>query len=136
MLIISSATLVLSVITLTFVVAVGWLLLTVFANKPGMRIARPLLTMLQVAGVSSIVFMLASVPSYVARVVNPDILPFIMPYAAVLLAVSFIAFILKLESKAGGLAQAAVALGYAVALSAALTLVRFVLPSVFTVVGL
>ena len=136
MLIISSATLVLSVITLAFVVAVGWLLLTVFANKPGMRIARPLLTMLQVAGVSSIVFMLASVPSYVGREHEQNHVALSRPFAAVLLAVSFIAVILKLESKAGGLTQAAIALGYAVALSGALTLVRFVLPSVFVGVGL
>ena len=95
---ITSETLILTATTLIYIVAVGWLLLTLFAKKEGRRIARPLLTMLQVAAISSIVFMMASVPSYVASVVNPDILPFIMPYAGVLLAVSFVAFIINFNA--------------------------------------
>lgn len=133
---ITSETLILTATTLIYIVAVGWLLLTLFAKKEGRRIARPLLTMLQVAAISSVVFMMASVPSYVASVVNPDVLPFIMPYAGVLLAVSFVAFIIKLESKQGGWAQAGVALSFAAAISAALLLARFVLPAVFTSAGL
>lgn len=136
MLVISSATLILTATTLIYIVAVGWLLLTLFAKKEDMRVARPLLTMLQIAGISGVVFMMASVPSYVASMLNPDILPFIMPYAGVLLAVSFVAFIIKLESKQGGWAQARVALSFAATISAALLLARFLLPAVFTSAGL
>lgn len=136
MLVISSATLILTATTLIYIVAVGWLLLTLFSKKEDMRIASPLLTMLQIAGISGVVFMMASVPSYVASMLNPDILPFIMPYAGVLLAVSFVAFIIKLESKQGGWAQARVALSFAATISAALLLARFLLPTVFTSAGL
>ena len=136
MLVISSATLILTATTLIYIVAVGWLLLTLFSKKEDMRVARPLLTMLQIAGISGVVFMMASVPSYVASMLNPDILPFIMPYAGVLLAVSFVAFIIKLESKQGGWAQARVALSFAATISAALLLARFLLPAVFTSAGL
>ena len=136
MLVISSATLILTATTLIYIVAVGWLLLTLFSKKEDMHIARPLLTMLQIAGISGVVFMMASVPSYVASMLNPDILPFIMPYAGVLLAVSFVAFIIKLESKQGGWAQARVALSFAATISAALLLARFLLPAVFTSAGL
>lgn len=131
MLDISLTKIALSAVTLLFVIALGWLLLTLFAKKTDMRVPRPLLTMLQVAAISSVVFMLASVPSIVARIVNPEILPFIMPYTAVLLAVSFIAFILKLESTRSGRAQAAVAFFYAATISLGLLLVQFVLPEVF-----
>ncbi len=134
--VISSETLILTATTLIYIVAVGWLLLTLFAKKENMRIARPLLTMLQIAGISGVVFMMASVPSYVASMLNPDILPFIMPYAGVLLAVSFVAFIIKLESKQGGWAQARVALSFAATISAALLLARFALPTIFTSAGL
>ena len=136
MLVISSATLILTATTLIYIVAVGWLLLTLFSKKEDMRVASPLLTMLQIAGISGVVFMMASVPSYVASMLNPDILPFIMPYAGVLLAVSFVAFIIKLESKQGGWAQARVALSFAATISAALLLARFLLPAVFTSAGL
>ena len=136
MLVISSATLILTATTLIYIVAVGWLLLTLFSKKEDMRIASPLLTMLQIAGISGVVFMMASVPSYVASMLNPDILPFIMPYAGVLLAVSFVVFIIKLESKQGGWAQARVALSFAATISAALLLARFLLPAVFTSAGL
>ncbi|HAB92133.1 MAG TPA: hypothetical protein DCF43_07325 [Pseudomonas sp.] len=89
--------------------------------------------MLKVAGLSGVVFLLASVPSYVARVVNPEILPFIMPYSAVLFAVSFIVFIQKLESKRSGWYQMAVSLGLAAILAGvfigAITLLSAVIAS-------
>ena len=103
--------------TLVFVVLAGWLILALLAKQNDRRISRPLVTMLKVAGLSGVVFLLASVPSYVARVVNPDILPFIMPYSAVLFAVSFIVFIQKLESKRSGWYQMAVSLGLAALLA-------------------
>ena len=103
--------------TLVFVVLVGWLILALLAKQNDRRISRPLVTMLKVAGLSGVVFLLASVPSYVARVVNPEILPFIMPYSAVLFAVSFIVFIQKLESKRSGWYQMAVSLGLAALLA-------------------
>lgn len=102
--------------TLVFVVLAGWLILALLAKQNDRRISRPLVTMLKVAGLSGVVFLLASVPSYVARVVNPEILPFIMPYSAVLFAVSFIVFIQKLESKRSGWYQMAIALGLAAVL--------------------
>lgn len=103
--------------TLVFVVLAGWLILALLAKQNDRRISRPLVTMLKVAGLSGVVFLLASVPSYVARVVNPEILPFIMPYSAVLFAVSFIVFIQKLESKRSGWYQMAVSLGLAAILA-------------------
>ncbi len=103
--------------TLVFVVLAGWLILVLLAKQNDRRISRPLVTMLKVAGLSGVVFLLASVPSYVARVVNPEILPFIMPYSAVLFAVSFIVFIQKLESKRSGWYQMAVSLGLAALLA-------------------
>lgn len=130
MLAISPMMLVWSAATLLYITAMGWLLLTLFAKKPDLRIAKPLLAMTTVAGVSGVVFLLASVPSYVARVVNPDILPFIMPYTAVLFAVSFIVFIQKLESKRSGWHQAAVSLWLAAMISAALIVAQLVLRSV------
>ncbi|QEY59502.1 hypothetical protein FXF61_10185 [Pseudomonas sp. C27(2019)] len=130
MLVISVEAFAWSAATLIYSVAMGWLLLALFAKKPDMRISRPLLTMTKIAGVSSVVFLLASVPSYVARVVNPDILPFIMPYTAVLFAVSFIVFIQKLESKRSGWHQAAVSLWLAALISAALIVAQLVLRSV------
>lgn len=129
MLAISVEMLVLSGVTLVYIVAAGWLLLRLFAKKPDMHIANPLLAMLTVAGVSGVVFLLASVPSYVARVVNPEILPFIMPYTAVLFAVSFIVFILKLESKRSGWHQAAVSLWLAALISTALIVAQLILRS-------
>ena len=103
--------------TLVFVVLAGWLILALLAKQNDRRISRPLVTMLKVAGLSGVGFLLASVPSYVARVVNPEILPFIMPYSAVLFAVSFIVFIQKLESKRSGWYQMAVSLGLAALLA-------------------
>lgn len=103
--------------TLVFIVLAGWLMLALLAKQNDRRISRPLVTMFKVAGLSSVVFLLASVPSYVARVVNPEILPFIMPYSAVLFAVSFIVFIQKLESKRSGWYQMAVSLGLAAILA-------------------
>lgn len=103
--------------TLVFIVLAGWLILALLAKQNDRRISRPLVTMLKVAGLSGVVFLLASVPSYVARVVNPEILPFIMPYSAVLFAVSFIVFIQKLESKRSGWYQMAVSLGLAAILA-------------------
>lgn len=119
-----------SVATLIYIVAMGYLLLTLFAKRPDMRIAKPLLTMTTIAGVSGIVFLLASVPSYVARMVNPEILPFIMPYTAALFAVSFIVFILKLESKRSGWFQAGVSLWLAALICAALIVAQIVLRTV------
>ncbi len=116
--------------TLVFVVLAGWLILALLAKQNDRRISRPLVTMLKVAGLSGVVFLLASVPSYVARVVNPEILPFIMPYSAVLFAVSFIVFIQKLESKRSGWYQAAVSLWLAALISAALIVAQLILRSV------
>ena len=119
--------------TLVFVVLAGWLILALLAKQNDRRISRPLVTMLKVAGLSGVVFLLASVPSYVARVVNPEILPFIMPYSAVLFAVSFIVFIQKLESKRSGWYQMAVSLGLAALLAGvfigAITLLSAVIAS-------
>ena len=119
--------------TLVFVVLAGWLILALLAKQNDRRISRPLVTMLKVAGLSGVVFLLASVPSYVARVVNPEILPFIMPYRAVLFAVSFIVFIQKLESKRSGWYQMAVSLGLAAILAGvfigAITLLSAVIAS-------
>ncbi|HHX05765.1 MAG: hypothetical protein KBD92_00765 [Thiopseudomonas sp.] len=119
--------------TLVFVVLAGWLILALLAKQNDRRISRPLVTMLKVAGLSGVVFLLASVPSYVARVVNPEILPFIMPYSAVLFAVSFIVFIQKLESKRSGWYQMAVSLGLAAILAGvfigAITLLSAVIAS-------
>jgi hypothetical protein len=130
MLAISVETLAWSAATLVYIVAMGWLLLTLFAKKPDMRIAKPLLTMIKIAGLSAVVFLLASVPSYVARVINPEILPFIMPYAAALLAVSFIVFIQKLESKRSGWHQAAVSLWLALLICAAFIVAQLILRSI------
>lgn len=130
MLAISPATLMWSCATLVYIVLVGGVLLTQFAKIDNMRVARPWLSILQVAGISGIVFLMASVPSYVARVVNPDILPFIMPYAAALFAVSFIVFILKLQSKRSGWHQMAVALLMAALMTAALIAAQYVLRAV------
>lgn len=116
--------------TLVFVVLAGWLILALLAKQNDRRISRPLVTMLKVAGLSGVVFLLASVPSYVARVVNPEILPFIMPYSAVLFVVSFIVFIQKLESKRSGWYQAAVSLWSAALISAALIVAQLILRSV------
>lgn len=119
--------------TLVFIVLAGWLILVLLAKQNDRRISRPLVTMLKVAGLSGVVFLLASVPSYVARVVNPEILPFIMPYSAVLFAVSFIVFIQKLESKRSGWYQMAVSLGLAAILAGvfigAITLLSAVIAS-------
>lgn len=116
--------------TLVFIVLAGWLILVLLAKQNDRRISRPLVTMLKVAGLSGVVFLLASVPSYVARVVNPEILPFIMPYSAVLFVVSFIVFIQKLESKRSGWYQAAVSLWLAALISAALIVAQLILRSV------
>ena len=86
------------------------LLLKRAANKDDARITQPFISMAQVAFISGIVFALASVPSYVARIVNPNVLPFIMPYAPILFAISFVVFIKKLDSKRSGRYQAGVAL--------------------------
>lgn len=130
MLAISSATFFWACATLVYIVVVGWLLLVVGAKQTDRRIARPLITMLQVAGISGLVFLLASVPSYVARMVNPEILPFIMPYSAALFAVSFIVLIQKLESKRSGWYQMAVALIFAALLTAAFMLASILLGTV------
>ena len=121
----SLAAILTSLATLTYVVISGWLVLKVFAQQPDRRIAKPFMSMVQVALISSVVFMLASVPSIVARVVNTDVLPFIMPYGAVLFAVSFVSFILKLESKRGGGYQAAVAASLAGIIALTLVVVQW-----------
>lgn len=127
MLAISSVTIFWACAALIYLVLVGWLLLAVGAKQTDRRIAQPLLTMLKVAGLSGVVFLLASVPSYVARMINPQILPFIMPYSAALFAVSFIVFIQKLESKRSGWYQMAVSLWLAAMLSAALIVAQWLL---------
>lgn len=127
MLAISSMTIFWAGATLIYLVLAGWLLLVLGAKQTDRRIAQPLLTMLKVAGLSGVVFLLASVPSYVARMINPEILPFIMPYSAVLFAVSFIVFIQKLESKRSGWYQMAVSLWLAAMLSAALIIAQWLL---------
>lgn len=129
MLAITSATIFWLCAALLYIVLSGWLLLTCAAKHKDRRIAQPLLTMLQVAGVSGVVFLLASVPSYVARTVNPDILPFIMPYSAVLFAVSFIVLIQKLESKRSGWYQMAVSVLLGGVLTALFILAQFILRS-------
>lgn len=116
-----------SLVTLAYVVLSGWLVLKLFAQQPDRYIAKPFISMLQVALISGVVFMLASVPSIVARVVNIEVLPFIMPYAAVLFAVSFVSFILKLESKRGGGYQAAVAASLAAVIAVALIVVQWLI---------
>ncbi|MDY0249131.1 MAG: hypothetical protein RBR45_03625 [Pseudomonas sp.] len=130
MLAISPVTVFWACVTLVYIVLAGWLLLFLGAKQDGRRIPQPLLTMLKIAGLSAVVFLLASVPSYVARVVNPEILPFIMPYTAVLFAVSFIVFIQKLESKRSGWYQTAVSLWLAALISAALIVAQLILRSV------
>ena len=130
MLAISPVTIFWACATLVYIVLAGWLLLFLGAKQEGRRIAQPLLTMLKVASLSGLVFLLASVPSYVARMVNPEILPFIMPYNAALFAVSFIVFIQKLESKRSGWYQMAVSLWLAALISAALIIAQLLLRSV------
>ncbi len=71
--IISSATVLWAFAALLYIVLAGWLLLALLAKQTDRRIAQPLLTMVKIAGLSGIVFMLASVPSYVAQMVNPEI---------------------------------------------------------------
>ena len=88
--------------TFVYLVVIGGLLLKRAANKDDARITQPFISMAQVAFISGIVFALASVPSYVARIVNPNVLPFIMPYAPILFAISFVVFIKKLDSKRSG----------------------------------
>src|SRR5699024_7726533 len=105
---------------LVYVFAAGRLILRLFAQSNDKAIRKPTLTMLQATILSGIVFVLASVPSFVAQVVNPEILPFTMSYSIVLFAACFIVFIQKLESKRSGWYQAAVALWLAAMVSAAL----------------
>ncbi|HZJ95346.1 MAG TPA: hypothetical protein VFD11_07295 [Thiopseudomonas sp.] len=116
---------------LIYVFAAGWLVLKMFAQSADKVINKPVVTMLQAAILSGIVFVLASVPSFVARVVNPEILPFTMPYSIVLFAACFIVFIQKLESKRSGWYQAAVALWLAAMVSAALIVAQLLLKTVF-----
>ena len=96
MLTISVQSLVLASATVAYLVGVGGWLLKRSANKNDARLSQPFITMLQVAIISGVVFSLASVPSYVARIVNSDVLPFIMPYTPVLFVVSFVVFLTKL----------------------------------------
>lgn len=126
MLTISAQSILWAALTLIYLVVIGGLLLRRGAAKQDARIARPFLTMLQVAAVSAVVFAMASVPSYVARVLNPEILPFIMPYTPILFVISFITFILKLESTRSGKYQAAVALWLAASVTAALMVAQIV----------
>lgn len=114
-----------------YVVAVGGLVLNMFAKSADKTIQQPLVTMLKAALLSGIVFVLASVPSFVARVINPEILPFTMPYSIVLFAACFIVFIQKLESKRSGWFQAAIALWLAAMISAALIVAQWLLRAVF-----
>ncbi|HZJ91952.1 MAG TPA: hypothetical protein VFD09_02580 [Thiopseudomonas sp.] len=130
MLTISAGSLLLAAAALVYLVVVGGLLLNRSANKQDARIARPFITMLQVGGISGVVFAMASVPSTVARIVNPDILPFIMPYTPVLFVISFVVFLNKLESKRGGWHQAAVSLWLAALICAAFIVAQLVVRGV------
>ena len=112
---------------LVYVFAAGRLILRLFAQSNDKAIRKPTLTMLQATILSGIVFVLASVPSFVAQVVNPEILPFTMPYSIVLFAACFIVFNQKLESKRSGWYQAAVALWLAAMVSAALIVAQLLL---------
>lgn len=115
---------------LIFIVLASWLLLARCAKQIGRRISQPLITMMKVAGLSGLVFLLASVTSYVACMVNPEILPFIMPYSPILFAISFIVFIHKLESKRSDKYQAVVALWLAASVTAALIIGQSILGAV------
>ncbi|HKM36835.1 MAG TPA: hypothetical protein VJY83_04250 [Thiopseudomonas sp.] len=117
---------------LVYIVIAGGVLLKRSAQQQDARITKPFITMLQVAGISSIVFAMASVPSTVARIVNPEILPFIMPYTPILFAVCFVVFINKLESKRSGWHQAAVSLWLAALICAAFIVAQLVVRGVFT----
>src|SRR5699024_12280227 len=92
---------------LVYVFAAGRLILRLFAQSNDKAIRKPTLTMLQATILSGIVFVLASVPSFVAQVVNPEILPFTMPYSSVLFAACFIVVVKKVESKRSGWCVAA-----------------------------
>ncbi|NLD01452.1 MAG: hypothetical protein GX673_11845 [Gammaproteobacteria bacterium] len=126
MLTISAQSLVLASATVLYLVGVGGWLLKRSANKNDARLSQPFITMLQVALISGVVFSLASVPSYVARIVNSDVLPFIMPYTPVLFVVSFVVFLNKLESSRSGKYQAGVALWLAASVTAALMIAQIV----------
>lgn len=126
MLTISAQSLVLASATVLYLVGVGGWLLKRSANKNDARLSQPFITMLQVAIISGVVFSLASVPSYVARIVNSDVLPFIMPYTPVLFVVSFVVFLNKLESSRSGKYQAGVALWLAASVTAALMIAQIV----------
>lgn len=126
MLTISVQSLVLASATVVYLVGVGGWLLKRSANKNDARLSQPFITMLQVAIISGVVFSLASVPSYVARIVNSDVLPFIMPYTPVLFVISFVVFLKKLESTRSGKYQAGVALWLAASVTAALMIAQIV----------
>ncbi|HKM27052.1 MAG TPA: hypothetical protein VJY57_06385 [Thiopseudomonas sp.] len=126
MLTISVQSLVLASATVAYLVGVGGWLLKRSANKNDARLSQPFITMLQVAIISGVVFSLASVPSYVARIVNSDVLPFIMPYTPVLFVISFVVFLTKLESTRSGKYQAGVALWLAASVTAALMIAQIV----------
>ena len=126
MLTISVQSLVLASATVAYLVGVGGWLLKRSANKNDARLSQPFITMLQVAIISGVVFSLASVPSYVARIVNSVVLPFIMPYTPVLFVISFVVFLTKLESTRSGKYQAGVALWLAASVTAALMIAQIV----------
>lgn len=126
MLTISVQSLVLASATVAYLVGVGGWLLKRSANKNDARLSQPFITMLQVVIISGVVFSLASVPSYVARIVNSDVLPFIMPYTPVLFVISFVVFLTKLESTRSGKYQAGVALWLAASVTAALMIAQIV----------
>ncbi|MDY0206964.1 MAG: hypothetical protein RBR82_10120 [Pseudomonas sp.] len=131
MLTISAGSLLLVGAALVYLVVVGGVLLNRSANKQDACIARPFITMLQVGVISGVVFAMASVPSYVARIVNPEILPFIMPYTPILFAVSFVVFLNKLESKRSGWHQAGVSLWLAALICAAFIVAQLVIRGFF-----
>lgn len=133
MLTISAQSVLLAGATGVYLVVVGGLLLKRSLHKFEARIPRPFITMLQIAIASGVVFVLASVPSYVGRIVSSEVLPFVMPYTPVLFVVSFIACIQKLESSRGGRYQAAVALWLAALISAAFIAAQVLVRSVWGV---
>lgn len=133
MLTISAQSVLLAGATGVYLVVVGGLLLKRSLHKFEARIPRPFITMLQIAIASGVVFALASVPSYVGRIVSSEVLPFVMPYTPVLFVVSFVATIQKLQSSRGGRYQAAVALWLAALISAAFIAAQVLVRSVWGV---
>lgn len=133
MLTISAQSVLLAGATGVYLVVVGGLLLKRSLHKFEASIPRPFITMLQIAIASGVVFALASVPSYVGRIVSSEVLPFVMPYTPVLFVVSFVATIQKLQSSRSGRYQASVALWLAALISAIFVVAQVIVRAVWGV---